>query len=110
MNAALKAGEPVDVEPDSIAANALGATRCGTLPFKVASKLIAESILVEDDAILAAQRRLWREMQLVVEPGGATSLAALISGAYKPEDGERIGVLLCGGNTELIQVTNTLSG
>lgn len=110
MNAALKAGEPVDVELDSIAANALGAKRCGTFPFEVARNHIAQSILVEDDAILAAQRRLWREMQLVVEPGGATALAALISGAYKPEEGERIGVLLCGGNAELIQVNNTLSG
>ncbi|KZL20656.1 Phenylserine dehydratase [Pseudovibrio axinellae] len=110
MHAALKAGRPVDVELNSVAANALGAKCCGTRPFEIASKHIAKSVLVEDEAILAAQRRLWREMQLVVEPGGATALAALISGAYKPEDGERIGVLLCGGNAELIQVNNTLSG
>ncbi len=110
MHAALKAGEPVDVELDSIAANALGAKRCGTYPFEVASKHIAQSVLVEDAAILAAQRCLWREMQLVVEPGGATALAALISGAYKPAEGERVGVLLCGGNAELIQVNDALTG
>ncbi len=110
MYAALKAGKPVDVELDSIAANALGAKRCGTYTFDVARNHIADAILVEDTDILAAQRRLWREMQLVVEPGGATALAALTSGAYKPKEGERISVLLCGGNAELLQVNNTLAG
>ncbi len=110
MYAALKAGKPVDVELDSIAANALGAKRCGTYTFDVVRNHIADAILVEDTDILAAQRRLWREMQLVVEPGGATALAALTSGAYKPKEGERIGVLLCGGNAELLQVNNTLAG
>ncbi|SDR31065.1 threonine/serine dehydratase [Pseudovibrio sp. Tun.PSC04-5.I4] len=109
MHAALEAGEPVDVELNSIAANALGAKRCGAYPFAIAQKHIANSILVTDDSILAAQRRLWREMQLVVEPGGAAALAALISGVYKPKDGERVGILLCGGNAELLQVNNTLS-
>ena len=36
--------------------------------------------------------------ELLVEPAGATALAALLSGAYVPDDGERVAVLLCGGN------------
>lgn len=109
MHAALKAGKPVDVELDSIAANSLGAKRCGTLPFEVAQSHLSDSLLVADDHILTAQRRLWREMQLVVEPGGATALAALLSGIYTPAEGERVGVLLCGGNAELLQVNQTLT-
>jgi threonine dehydratase len=58
-------------------------------------------VLVNDDSIREAQRELWRSMQLVCEPGGATAFAALLTGAYKPGAGERVGVVLCGGNTEL---------
>lgn len=55
---------------------------------------------VSDDAILEAQARLWSEMQVAAEPGGATALAALLGGAYRPAPGERIGVLVCGGNVD----------
>ena len=51
--------------------------------------------------IRAAQRLLWRDLRLAVEAGGATALAALISGAYKPRIGERIGIVICGGNADL---------
>jgi threonine dehydratase len=37
----------------------------------------------------------------MAEPGGATALAALLSGAYKPRPGERVGVVLCGSNADL---------
>jgi threonine dehydratase len=47
---------------------------------------------------------LWRDYRIASEPGGAAALAALISGAYKPRSGERIGVLLCGANVELAKL------
>ncbi|HET9351841.1 MAG TPA: threonine/serine dehydratase, partial [Burkholderiales bacterium] len=53
----------------------------------------------EDDAIRAAQRALWESLRLVTEPGGAAAFAALLSGAYRAEPDEQVGVLLCGGNT-----------
>ena len=56
--------------------------------------------LVEDAAIAEAQRALWDKLRLATEPGGAAAFAALLSGRYRPEPGERVGVLLCGGNTE----------
>ena len=56
------------------------------------------SVLVSDDAILAAQAVLWRELRQWVEPGGATALAALLSGAYRPAPGEKVAVLVCGAN------------
>ena len=57
--------------------------------------------LVTDEAILAAQRRLWPDVSIIAEPGGAAAFAALASGAYRPAKDERVGVLLCGANADL---------
>jgi threonine dehydratase len=57
---------------------------------------------VSDEAILDAQRRLWTTMRIVAEPGGAAALAALTSGQYVPSPDERVGVLICGGNTAVV--------
>ncbi len=96
LNAALAAGEPVDVTVSGVAANALGARRIGSICFDLAQGM--DSVLVPDEAITAAQQALWRERRQLVEPAGATALAALMSGAYRPEPGERVAVLVCGGN------------
>jgi len=53
---------------------------------------------VEDDAIAKAQLLLWENLRQLVEPAGATALAALLCGAYVPQQGERVAVLLCGAN------------
>lgn len=98
LNAALAAGGPVDVEVSGVAANALGARRIGEICFSLARQTGLTSVLVTDEAILAAQRLLWQAARLLVEPAGATALAALTSGAYVPEPGERVAVLLCGAN------------
>ena len=98
LHAALKAGAPVDVEVSGVAANALGARRIGDICFGLAKVHLAQSVLVSDDAIVTAQKALWRERRQLVEPAGATALAALMSGAYKPTPGERVAVLVCGAN------------
>ncbi|WP_461404403.1 threonine/serine dehydratase [Falsiruegeria mediterranea] len=96
LNAALNAGEPVDVSVSGVAANALGARRIGDICFGLAPGM--PSVLVSDEAITQAQQALWREHRQLVEPAGATALAALMSGAYDPEPDERVAVLVCGGN------------
>ena len=101
MDAALAAGRPVDVSVNSIAADSLGAKRVGDLDFAIARKFVAEVALVPDAAIVEAQRRLWRDVSIVAEPGGATAFAALASGAHRPERKERVGVLVCGANADL---------
>ena len=101
LHAALRKGEPVDVETGGLAADSLGARRAGSLAFSVARRYVDGVVLVEDGAIREAQRALWRSLRLVAEPGGAIALAALLSGRYRPESGERIGVLVCGGNADL---------
>ncbi|WP_417726390.1 threonine/serine dehydratase [Roseovarius sp.] len=98
LHAALAAGQPVDVAVSGVAANALGARRIGDICFDLAQEADVQSVLVPDAAILEAQALLWRELRQLVEPAGATALAALLSGAYQPAPGERVAVLICGGN------------
>ena len=98
LHSALANGAPVDVEVSGIAANALGATRIGQICFDMASAHDLQTVTVSDDAIAQAQTALWQERRLLVEPAGATALAALMSGAYRPAPGEKVAVLLCGGN------------
>lgn len=101
---ALAAGEPVDAPAGGIAADSLAPKRVGSLMFPIAQRCMAGTVLVSDDAIREAQRALWKTMRIVVEPGGAAALAALTSGALKPGAGETVGVLLCGANTNAVQL------
>ncbi len=99
LAAALDAGEPVDVEVSGYAADSLGARRVGDIAFEIAREFVQESVLVTDDAIRDAQSALWDSLRIMAEPGGAAAMAAIVSGAYRPSPGERVGVLVCGGNT-----------
>jgi threonine dehydratase len=101
LHKALAARRVVDVEVGGVAADSLGARRVGELMFPIAQKFVPQSLLVSDEQIIEAQRTLWRHLRLIAEPGGATALAALLSGAYKPHPGERVGVVLCGSNANL---------
>ena len=101
LHAALEAGAPVDVPVASVAADSLGAKRVGDLNLSIARRFVAEAVLVPDAAIVEAQRWLWRNVSVVAEPGGAAALAALLSGAYRPQPGERVGALVCGANVDL---------
>jgi threonine dehydratase len=100
LHAALAAGEPVDVAVQSVAADSLGARRVGALNFEICRRAVDRVALVSDEAIRAAQKALWREFNILAEPGGAAAYAALASGAYAPSRHERVGVLLCGANAD----------
>jgi threonine dehydratase len=100
LHAALEAGRPVDVEVKSVAADTLGARRVGALNFDICRQAVERVALVDDEAIRAAQRELWRDFNVVGEPGGAAAYAALRSGAYRPAKGERVGLLVCGANAD----------
>jgi threonine dehydratase len=102
LTRALEAGRPVDAEAGGIAADSLAPRRVGELVFPIIRRHINQTVLVSDDAIRDAQRSLWKTLRIVAEPGGAAALAALISGRYVPGPGERVGVLICGGNTTAV--------
>jgi threonine dehydratase len=104
LHDALHAGRPLDAPVSGVAADSLGARQVGGLMFPLAQSFVAEAVLVADAAIVAAQRLLWERFRLIAEPGGATALAALTSGAFVPPDGARVGVLVCGGNTDPAKV------
>ena len=101
MTAALAAGKPVDVEYGGYAADSLGTRRAGEIAFAIVSKHVERVVLVSGDAIKDAQRRLWHEVRVFAEPGGAAALAALLARAYVPEPDEHVVVLVCGANGDL---------
>ncbi len=102
LTRALEAGRPVDAEAGGIAADSLAPRRVGELVFPIIRRYVQKTVLVSDDAIRDAQRRLWQTLRVVAEPGGAAALAALTSGRYVPDRSERVGVLICGGNTTAV--------
>jgi len=99
LSKALAAGRPVDAEAGGIAADSLAPRRVGEHMFAIASRFVERVVLVPDAAIRQAQETLWQLLRVVAEPGGAAAFAALISGRYQPRPGERVGVMVCGGNT-----------
>jgi threonine dehydratase len=96
---ALAAGAPVDAPTGSVAADSLAPKRIGATVFPIAQRYVSGVVLVSDADILAAQRTLWEALRVVAEPGGVTALAALLSGRYRCERDERVGVVISGGNT-----------
>jgi threonine dehydratase len=105
LHAALAAGGPVEVVVDTVAGDSLGAHRLGTIAYEVAVRTGVVSVLVDDEAIIAARRRLWQEYRIVVEHGAAAAYAALLAGAYRPAPDERVAVVLCGANTDPADLT-----
>jgi threonine dehydratase len=101
LHAALAAREPVTIKPSGLAADSLGASSAGALMFPIAQTHVSEVVLIDDEDIKNAQRHLWATSQIVTEPGGAAAFAALLSGVYKPQANERVGVIVCGANTPL---------
>jgi threonine dehydratase len=93
-------GPDIEVAATGISAGSLGGPALGHLPYQIVMEQVKTSIVLTDEDVFEAQRRLWAGARLVVEPGAATALAALTSGAYVPAKGERVAVLLCGGNAE----------
>ncbi len=102
LTRALEAGRPVDAQAGGIAADSLAPRRVGELVFPMLKAHMKQVVLVTDEAIRSAQNRLWEVLRVVAEPGAAAATAALLSGRYKPAPGERVGVVVSGGNTSAV--------
>jgi threonine dehydratase len=102
LTKALAAGRPVDAEAGGVAADSLAPRRVGERVFPIAAKYVHGVVLVTDDAIVQAQKALWQAVRIVAEPGGAAALSALLPGAYRPEAGERVGIVVSGGNSTAV--------
>ncbi|HZS55294.1 MAG TPA: threonine/serine dehydratase [Bryobacteraceae bacterium] len=102
LTKALAAGRPVDAPAGGIAADSLAPKRVGELMFPIAQTFVSRVVLVSDNEILQAQKILWDTLRVASEPAGAAALAALLSKKYEPERNQRIGVVVCGGNTDAV--------
>ncbi len=103
LDAAFKAGRPVDAPTGGIAADSLAPKRIGSLVFPIVrSHVVSEVVLVSDSDIREAQAALWSTLRIVAEPGGAAAFAAVLSQRYRPAKGERLAILVCGGNTTAV--------
>lgn len=102
LSKALEAGHPVDAEAGGLAADSLAPQRIGERVFPIVAKYARQTVLVTDDAIASAQAMLWRALRIVAEPGGAAAFSAVLSGAYRPAAGERVGIVISGGNTAAV--------
>ena len=102
LTRALAAGQPVDAEAGGIAADSLAPRRVGVLMLPIAQAYVDRVVLVSDQAIRQAQETLWSVARIVAEPGAAAPLAALLCQAYRPQPGERVGVVVSGGNTTAV--------
>ncbi len=100
LHEARRRGGPVDVEVAGVAVSSLGAARVGDLPW-AANEWIDESLLLDDEAILGAQRWLWDTCRVLAEPAASTPVAALLTGRYQPSPGEQVVALISGANTRV---------
>jgi threonine dehydratase len=102
LTKAFEAGHPIDAEAGGLAADSLAPRRVGEKVFPIVRKYAPQTVLVSDAAIADAQAALWHTLRIVAEPGGAAAFSAILSGAYKPASGERIAVVVSGGNTAAV--------
>jgi threonine dehydratase len=103
LTKAFEAGHPVDAETGGVAADSLSPRRIGDRVFPIAKAYVHDVVLVADEAIIESQKALWETLRIVAEPGGAAAFAALLSGTYLPRNGERVGVIISGGNTTAVK-------
>jgi threonine dehydratase len=90
----LAAGHRVAIPVPRTIADGQAADTPGELTFAVNQRLVDDVVLVTDDEIRAAMRFAFERLKIVLEPSGATSLAAVLQGGFTG----RVGVILSGGN------------
>jgi len=93
----LQRGDIVTIPTPRTIADGQQTTAAGEVTFAIMRKLVDEVVVVDDDQLLAAMRFAFERMKVVLEPSGAAALAAVLAGGVTSA-GERVGVLLSGGN------------
>ena len=99
MREALRAGAPVTVPVPRTIADGQQTAAVGSAPLEAAQAHVDDVVGIGDDAIAAAMRFAFERLKLVLEPSGASALAAVLAGGLA-HDGERVGVVLSGGNVD----------
>jgi threonine dehydratase len=98
LTAALEAGEPVRIEPGSVA-DGLNAPFTGAGTLAICRELVDEIVLVTEEEIEEGMRFLYTRAKLACEPAGAAVVAAILAGKVRSEPGPTVAVV-SGGNAD----------
>jgi threonine dehydratase len=109
LSLAIERDEIVRIEPHSVA-DGLGAPFAGRWTLEMGRQLLDGIVLLDDATILAGLRFGIERLKQVLEPAGAAALAAVLAGAVPVRDGERVAVVLSGGNVELGRLGELVAG
>ena len=90
-------------------ADGLGAPFAGVLTLAMARRYLDGIVLLDDPTILAGLRFALERTKQVLEPAGAAALAAVLAGRIPIRDGERVAVVLSGGNVEVERLGELLA-
>jgi len=107
MRASLDAGTPQNISPQTVA-DGLAAPMVGAMTLDAVRRFVDDVVLVSDEAILSAMRDLMTYAKLVVEPAGAASVAALLTGKVAFEPGDNVVAVISGGNVDLDRLKSLL--
>jgi threonine dehydratase len=108
MTRGLEAGEPVRVLPASVA-DGLGAPSAGRHALRAVQRYVADVVLIDDPTILAGLRFGVERLKQVLEPAGSAALAAVLTGAVPLRPGDRVCVILSGGNVAVERLGELLA-
>ena len=108
VSLAMERNEVVRIQPESVA-DGLGAPFAGVWTLAMAQRYLDDVILLDDPTILAGMRFAIERLKQVLEPAGAAALAAVLAGRVPIKDGERVAVVLSGGNVEVDRIGQLLS-
>ncbi len=95
----LKEGRIIPARPPTTIADGLR-TALGELPFSIIRENVSEIVTVSEQAIAVAMRYIWERVNIIIEPSSAVPVAVLMEGKMDLR-GQRIGVILSGGNADL---------
>ncbi len=109
VSLAIEQGEVVTIQPQSVA-DGLGAPFAGRWTMAITRRLLDGIVLLDDPTILAGMRFAVERLKQVVEPAGAAALAAVLAGRVPIADGERVVVVISGGNVEVGRLGELLAG
>jgi threonine dehydratase len=109
MRLALDAGKPVPLAPKTIA-DGLAAPVAGTRPLEIVRRSVEDVVVISDATIAEGLRFLAERAKLVAEPAGAAATAALLSGAVKVRQGERVVAIVSGGNVDRARFAELVVG
>ena len=100
LKVSLDAGRVVRLERITTRVPTMASLQTGELNLEACRGRVAQVVLVEDEQMQDAARALWLDQGIAADLSGAAAIAALMTGAYRPEPGERVCALVCGAGGE----------